>query len=257
MNFELHLGDCLDPVTGLGSLADQSVDHVICDPPYSKHTHEAQRRGGGDYTDARASFRRNRSLGFAHLSAEVRAGAAVQFARIASRWVLVFTDHDGGQGWADDLKAAGLEVVRFGIWRKTGATPQFTGDRPAQGHEVIVIAHQPGRKRWNGGGRHGVWECPIVLDRGHNGARNHTTEKPLRLMEMLVADFTDPGDLILDPFAGSGSTGVAALGLGRRFCGWEMSPVHHATALRRLSETREQLSLLAKLPKRKQMGMGL
>jgi site-specific DNA-methyltransferase (adenine-specific) len=73
----------------------------------------------------------------------------------------------------------------------------------------------------------------------------HTTQKPEALMEALIRDFTDPGDLILDPFAGSGTTGVAAIRLGRRFIGWEKDPKYHAIALKRLTAAREQLELCA------------
>ena len=62
---------------------------------------------------------------------------------------------------------------------------------------------------------------PIVLDRGRTGARLHTTQKPIELMSALVAEFTDPGDLILDDHAGSGTTLVAAKSLGRHSVGIE------------------------------------
>ena len=84
-----------------------------------------------------------------------------------------------------------------------------------------------------------------MLNRGGNDARVHTTQKPDSLMEALVRDFTDPGDLICDPFAGSGTTGVAAIRLGRRFIGWEKSPQYHAIAVKRLMAAREQLELCA------------
>ena len=240
----LHHGDFRD---GIASIPDSSVGVVITDPPYSQHVHAAQRRGHTGYEEqqssSRATFNRSRELGFEHLTPEMRASSATHFARIAQRWVLVFTDHEGSQEWKNDLEASGLEVVRFGVWIKVGATRQFTGDRPAVGHEVIVIAHPAGRKRWNGGGRHAVWTYPIVLDRGANGARLHTTQKPLALMEALVRDFTDPEELILDPFAGSGTTGVAALRLGRRFVGWEMDEKYHAVASKRLDRAREQMEM--------------
>ncbi len=60
-------------------------------------------------------------------------------------------------------------------------------------------------------------------------------------MELLVRLFSNPGDLILDPFAGSGTTGVAALRLGRRFLGWEMNPEYVEVARKRLANAREQL----------------
>jgi len=62
-------------------------------------------------------------------------------------------------------------------------------------------------------------------------------------MEALVRDFTDPGDLVLDPFAGSGTTGVACKRLGRRFLGWEKDPKYHAIAVKRIDAAREQYVL--------------
>lgn len=110
------------------------------------------------------------------------------------------------------------------------------------GYESIVVAHAPGKSKWNGGGKIGVYD---VL-RNHNGGEpfDHPTQKPLELMERLVRDFTDPGDTIVDPFAGSGTTGVAALRLGRKFIGWERDPKYHAIAVKRLSAAREQLELV-------------
>lgn len=78
-------------------------------------------------------------------------------------------------------------------------------------------------------------------------------------MEALVADFTDPAELICDPFAGSGTTGVAAIRLGRRFIGWEKDPEFFKVAVKRLESTREQLGLFdyerAAQPKPKQLGL--
>lgn len=212
----LYHGDCRDLLPKLGQ-----VDHIITDPPYSEHVHGAARSSrmvsvndrGGRYG---ADVRRNVDLGFAHLSPELRAICAEQFARLAKRWVLVFSDTESSHLWRDDLTARGLDYVRTGAWVKVGATPQFSGDRPATGFEAITIAHPKGRKRWNGGGKHAVWTFPIVLDRGRNGARLHTTQKPQDLMQTLVSEFTDVGDTILDPFAGSGTTAAAAKMLDRK-----------------------------------------
>lgn len=134
--------------------------------------------------------------------------------------------------------------MRVGHWIKLGATPQFTGDRPATGSEAIVIAHPKGRKKWNGGGTHAVWPFPIVT--GINPERTeHTTQKPLDLMLKLVDLFTDPDDLVLDPFCGSGTTGVACLRLGRRFIGVEMSERYAAIAVERMRAEQSGLSLTA------------
>lgn len=250
MSYVLHLGDCLDPATGLASLADGSVDHLICDPPYSEHVHSRSRRGSTGYAEVQSSrgatFNRVRDLGFKSLDAETLEGVAEQAARIAKRWVLAFCDVESSHLWRDGFVSRGLDYVRTGAWIKVGCTPQFTGDRPATGFEAIVIAHPKGRKRWNGGGSHAVWSEPIVLDRGGQcEKREHTAQKPVALMEKLVRLFTDPGDTILDPFAGSGTTGVAALRMGRNFIGWERDPKYHAIATKRLANAREQMELVA------------
>jgi len=71
-------------------------------------------------------------------------------------------------------------------------------------------------------------------------------------MEALVRDFTGFDDLICDPFAGSGTTGVAAKRLGRRFIGWELSPKYHARAVRRILAAREQLEFDPALRRREE-----
>ncbi len=236
-------------LTGLASLADKSIDVSIDDPPYDEHTHKAGRRGCTGLREPTrpnatgAQFNRTRDLGFAAITQDEMAESARQRARVTRRWVLTFctvemvgnSAVDGGSGWRAHLERAGLEYVRTAVWHKLGATPQFTGDRPAQAVEAIIIAHPPGRKRWNGGGKHGYYAHPIVLDRAHNGGRLHTTQKPLALMQDLVIDFTEPGETVLDSYAGSGTTGMACRDLGRNFLGWELSPEYHAIATRRLN----------------------
>lgn len=253
--------NCLE-LLGMPSLADRSIDVVIADPPYSKKVHECSRRGMTDYKErkgAGARDRRRRDLGFDHLTPEVRRGTAEQVARLVRRWALIFTDLEGvgspqsdeypeGSGWIGDIQRAGLEYVRTGVWHKLGSTPQTTGDRPGSSIECIVIAHQmrsrprsapvPVRKRWNGGGHHAFWEHPIVLDRAGTGERYHTTQKPLSLMEELVLLFSNEGETILDPFCGSGTTGIAARMHGRGFLGMELNPEWAETARRRVAGER-------------------
>jgi site-specific DNA-methyltransferase (adenine-specific) len=237
----LHLGDCLAPETGLASLGDKCVDHVICDPPYEAEAHTLQRRekrgrGGKTTTDdGRVAY-------VEPLSFETRSESAKQMARVARRWVVLFCQVEAAMLWRDALTSAGLTYRRTGIWVKPDGMPQFSGDRPGMGYESIVIAHAPGRSRWNGGGRCGVWTFNKIGpdDRVRTG---HETQKPLALMEALVRDFTDPGETILDPFAGSGTTLVAAGRLGRSAIGWERNPKHHAAAEKRISEAREHMGL--------------
>lgn len=195
--------------------------------------------GGGSYG---SDTRRTVDLGFDSLTSELRAFCAVEFARLAQRWVLVFSDVESDHLWREDLTSSGLDYVRTGAWVKIGSTPQFTGDRPATGFEAITIAHPKGRKRWNGGGHHAlwryepVWEEPIVLKRSSSQHRWHTTQKPLALIDKLVDLFSDPGETILDAFGGSGTTAVAAKRLGRKCIIIEQFEAHCESIVARLSQ---------------------
>jgi len=232
----------LDPVTGLASLGNKSVDHVITDPPYEAEAHTLQRRallGPGH----NLSTVEEKPLDFEAITPLVRSGAACQFGRLSRRWILAFCQAEAVGDWRSALVLAGAKWKRSCIWVKPDGQPQLTGDRPGMGYESIACAHADSASKWNGGGSHGVFS----FNRKHDNSRPsaHPTEKPIDLMERLVRLFTDPGDLILDPFAGSGTTGVAAIRLGRRFIGWEKDPKYHAIALKRLTAAREQLELCA------------
>jgi site-specific DNA-methyltransferase (adenine-specific) len=229
-------GDCLEVLPTLG---DKSVDHMITDAPYSDWTHSNQRVGCATSADG---FHQTTDLGFEALTDEVRFRVAKQAFRLCPGWVLAFTDLEGIGNWMAAFDHGGLKRAQVGIWWKRGATPAFSGLKPACGAEAIVIRRGTRPMGWNGGGRHALWDFPIVT--GSSGERNeHTTQKPLPLMLELVSLFTDPDELILDPFCGSGTTGVACLRLGRRFIGIEKDKRYAAIARERLEAEDRGLSL--------------
>jgi len=228
-SWTLHEGDCL---AGLSNLPDGSADVVITDPPYEAEAHTNQR------LVARAGGRLEvEPITFPPITEEQRAESARQMARLARRWILVFCQVEAAMKWRAALEAGGAVYKRTCQWVKPDGKPQYSGDRPGIGYESIVACHAPGRSRWNGGGSHGVF----IVNKGGDPRTGHQTQKPLALMELLVRLFSDPGELILDPFVGSGTTGVAAIRLGRRFSGWEMNPDYVEVARRRLANAREQL----------------
>lgn len=224
----LHLGDCLEAMKGL-----ERVDHVITDPPYEAEAHAKSRR----------SLDVPLEIDFSPIDTATRAACGREWGRLAARWVMAFCQADGISPWREALIAGGLDWVRAPIWVKPNGAPQFTGDRPGMGYEPFALAHARGRKRWNGGGKHGVWTVPL----DHRGGKNeHPTTKPLALMLALVADFTDEGETVLDPFAGSGTTGVACLRLGRRFIGIERDPRYFELAVERLRAEESGSTLAAR-----------
>jgi site-specific DNA-methyltransferase (adenine-specific) len=227
----LHQGDC---VAGISSLADHAVDVVITDPPYEAEAHTSQRlvaRAGGKLEIE--------PLTFPPITEELRVESARHMARVAKRWILVFCQVEAAMKWRAALEAGGAVYKRTCQWIKPDGKPQYSGDRPGIGYESIVACHAPGRSRWNGGGSHGVF----IVNKGGDQRTGHQTQKPLALMEILVRLFSDRGEVILDPFAGSGTTGVAAVRHGRRFLGWEMNAEYAAMTRKRLSAVREQLDM--------------
>jgi len=218
---EIWLGDCREVLPLIGK-----VDAVVTDPPYGDtHTHASHLSS----IILRNGEAAGQPLGFEGITADELVSLAASWVARARRWV-VFTCE-----WkhAHRLDDAGL-LVRLGIWRKPDGAPQFTGDRPGMGWEAVAICHRAGLKRWNGGGRHAVWTIPKGLGDGH------PTQKPLPLLAGFVTDFTDADETILDPYMGSGTTGVACVNLGRKFIGIEIEPKYFDIARRRISEALRQ-----------------
>lgn len=226
-NATLYCGDCLEILPTLGK-----VDAVITDPPYGvKDTH------GGHLSSItlKNGEPARQALGFDGITEDRCVSFAEQWTLAADRWV-VFTCE---WKYMSALDKAGV-LVRFGIWRKPDGAPQFTGDRPGTGWEAVAICHRPGKKRWNGGGKHAFWSWP----KGQNDS-GHPTGKPLGLLADFVSEFTDRGDVVLDPFMGSGTTGVACMNLGRKFIGIEIEPKYFGIACRRIEDAQRQGRLFA------------
>ena len=219
---KLWQADCL---TVLPTLA--GVDAVVTDPPYGEKTHKGARSlaygetGGGTI-----------AIDFCSIDVgTVREAFSLCCPR---RWLVSFIE------WRHCLPLEldppkGLEFVRMGVWTKMNPMPQLTGDRPGTGWEAIAILHPPGKKRWNGGGSAAVWNHGTSRF-GWFGPSHHPTEKPIGLVGDIVEKFTDEDDTILDPFMGSGTTGVAAVRTGRKFMGIEIDANYFEIAKRRIQD---------------------
>lgn len=82
----------------------------------------------------------------------------------------------------------------------------------------------------------------FISGKDEKDKRIHPTQKPLQLFQAIMRDFSKPGDIVLDPFSGSGTTAVAAHNLGRRFICIEKDYDYWAASIKRLEEARKQIS---------------
>lgn len=219
----LYHGDCRDL---LASLDQRSVDCVITDPPYSERTHKNATSNKSGERDHALSGER----GFSSWTEGDLRDLLASLGRATRRWVVATLDYHHAVRF-DEAPPDGLRVLRLGVWVKTNPTPQISGDRPAQGWESIAYMHRADeRPTWNGGGRHGNFVSPIALPEGH------PTAKPLPMVAEWVRLFTKPGDLVLDPFVGSGTTLRAAKDEGRRAIGIELDERYCEIAAKRLAQ---------------------
>ena len=233
----LYLGDMLEVLPAVAH-----VDAILCDPPYEDELHNAM--GRIRRNDGREMIQ---SLGFDGVNSS-RSEMAKVMVNTSSGWVIVFCLAEGVRAWRDDLQAVGAKYDTALAWVKPDASPRFNGQGAARGFECAVTAWcGKGYRSWNGGGKRGVFtHCVNVGRQGE-----HPTEKPLPLMVELVQLYTDEGEMVCDPFLGSGTTGVACVKQGRKFIGIEQDEKWFDLSCRRISDAlaRPDLFIAAPAPK--------
>ncbi len=221
MTYRLYQGDCLDVLPTL-----TGVDAVVTDPPYGINdrpfaggVRSGKRTGGDNVWHA------------------------------ASTW-------DGAidPAWCTEVCRIAPVVAWFGHWRKREEVAQYM-PHPLRAEIVWAKDCHMGppcpvamrdERIWlfSASGIEGrtfetsVWDMPIIPTWEF---KHHKNEKPIALMARLVRFLTDVGATVLDPFMGSGSTGVAALREGRNFIGIEKDAAHYRTAQKRIANAQPPL----------------
>jgi site-specific DNA-methyltransferase (adenine-specific) len=218
----LYCGDCLEILPTL-----TGVDAVVTDPPYSSATQSGSRTRNDSVFggDSLVPF----SITWEQLKERFDAARP-------KRWFIASVDWRHGIE-LEKNPPTGTRFVRAGVWVKQNSAPQFTGDRPAAGWEFVACMHGPDKMRWNGGGKRGVWTTCVENQNGH------PTPKPVKLMNEWINDFTDSGETVLDPFMGSGTTGIACIRTGRKFIGIEIDPGYFQIACDRIRRELQQTTL--------------
>lgn len=230
----LYLGDCRDVLPKLGK-----VDAVVTDPPYGVSVAGSFQKGVPGKGTRRLDF----FDGDSDWSAMNRLVAeAVDLA--ISREPLVFAAWCGHRqiGFITEaLEAVGYST-RMLFWRKKCPPPAPPGSGFSSAVETCVYGYRPGRP-WNGGQYDfNVFETDNYRH-GQPEKVDHPTQKPRQLMKWQVERITAPDSAILDPFMGSGSTGVAAMETGRSFIGIEKEPRYFDIACRRIEDAQRQSDL--------------
>ena len=242
-------GDCLEE---LKKLPDGSVDLVFADPPYNLQLGGELLRPDNSKVDA-VDDDWDRFESFEAYDAFTKAWLK------ESRRVL----KDDGALWVigsyhnifrvgATLQDLGFWILNDIVWRKSNPMPNFKGTRFTNAHETLIWAAKS-----RGGRRYTFnydamkmandelqmrsdWTLPLCTGeerlKDETGAKAHPTQKPEALLHRLIMASTRPGDVILDPFFGTGTTGAAAKRLGRRFIGLEREDAYVKIARERLAK---------------------
>jgi DNA modification methylase len=228
---QLVRGDCREH---LPKLRAASVDLVVTDPPYGLQSDttiaRSKRCKFGQASDIRASFSWDARPDLTWVSECMRVlkpgGTLIAFyEREHLHDVIAEARHHAGV------------LCDVGAWHKTNPVPQVRKVKWASALELFVVITKTGERHtfnWQHGYHHNVIVAPICQGRERTA---HPTQKPLAVIVPMIRYWSNPHDLVLDPFAGSGTTAVAAKGLGRRYLAIERDRVFHSICVDRLSRT--------------------
>ncbi len=241
-------GDCIEV---MATLPDESVDLVFADPPYNLQLKGTLHRPDNSKVDA-VDDEWDRFDSFASYDRFTRAWLA-EARRIlrpdGAIWVIGSYHNVFRLGTA--LQDLGYWILNDVIWRKTNPMPNFRGRRFTNAHETLIWAARSERSRYtfnyeamkalnDGVQMRSDWLIPLCTGaerlKTRKGGKLHPTQKPLGLLHRILVASSNPGDVVLDPFFGTGTTGAAARRLGRRFIGIERDAGYRAAAEARIAE---------------------
>ncbi len=246
-------GDCIQV---LQSLPEKSVDLIFADPPYNLQIENELWRpnatrvnGVDDAWDHFASFEN-----YDHFTAEWLKGCQRVLNDRGAIWVIGSYHNIFRVGRI--MQDMGFWILNDIVWVKNNPMPNFRGVRFTNAHETLIWAQKIKGNKYTfnyqamksinppGSGPVNVqmrsdWRLPICTGKERlkiNGEKAHPTQKPEVLLERIILASSRPGDVILDPFFGTGTTGAVAKKLGRHWIGIETDPGYITLAQRRIDE---------------------
>jgi site-specific DNA-methyltransferase (adenine-specific)/modification methylase len=216
--------DCLE---GMKKIDDGSVDMILCDPPYNisqKNNFNTMGRTGVDFGEWDKGFDLTTWLTLA--ITKLKSGGNI----------VIFNDWKNMSYIKDCLEDNNCLIKEMLIWHKTNPMPRNRDRLYVTSCEFAIWATKG--KHWTFNRQRETYEntmftYPIVS----NSKRYHPTQKPIELMQDLLEIHSNQGDIILDPFIGSGTTAEAAINTNRNFIGFELDKNYFDIANERINAT--------------------
>lgn len=241
-------GECVE---ALSRLPDASIDLVFADPPYNLQLEGDLHRPNNSRVDG-VDDTWDKFDSFAAYDAFTR-DWMVEAKRVlkptGALWVIGSYHNIFRVGTV--LQDLGFWVMNDVIWRKTNPMPNFRGKRFTNAHETLIWAtRDPSQKKYTFNYNamkmlndelqmRSDWTLPLCTGgerlKNDKGAKAHPTQKPEALLHRVILATSNPGDVILDPFFGTGTTGAVAKKLGRHYIGIERQADYIKVAKKRLS----------------------
>ncbi len=242
-------GDCIEV---MAALPGASVDMVFADPPYNLQlAGELQRPDNSRVDGVEEEWDRFADFASYDRFSEAWLRAARRMLKPEGTLWVIGSYHNIFRVGAR-LQDLGFWILNDVVWRKTNPMPNFRGRRFTNAHETMIwcARDREARYRFNYEAMKSLndelqmrsdWLLPICNGgerlKDADGRKAHPTQKPEALLHRVILASTQPGDLVLDPFFGTGTTGVVAKRLGRRYIGIERDRRYIALAEKRLKAT--------------------
>jgi modification methylase len=246
---EILMGDC---IAEMARLPDKSVDMIFADPPYNLQLGGDLFRPEGSRVDAvDDDWDKFDSLAaYDDFTREWLAEARRILKDNGTIWVIGSYHNIFRVGTL--LQDAEFWILNDVIWRKANPMPNFRGTRFTNAHETLIWCAKDEKARYTFNYRamkalnddlqmRSDWVLPICSGqeraKDEDGVKAHPTQKPEALLYRILLACTKPGDVVLDPFFGTGTTGAVARRLGRRWIGIEREPSYVQVAKQRIAST--------------------
>ena len=246
---EILMGDC---IAEMARLPDKSVDMIFADPPYNLQLGGDLFRPEGSRVDAvDDEWDKFDSLAaYDNFTREWLAEARRILKDNGTIWVIGSYHNIFRVGSL--LQDAEFWILNDVIWRKANPMPNFRGTRFTNAHETLIWCAKDEKARYTFNYRamkalnddlqmRSDWVLPICSGqervKDEEGIKAHPTQKPEALLYRILLACTKPGDIVLDPFFGTGTTGAVARRLGRRWIGIEREPSYVKVARERIAST--------------------